>query len=43
MLYEVITSGIVPAGIAIDSWGVDFVLTDKQGERVGESVRNNFV
>jgi len=35
---KVLASGIVPAGIAIDSWGVDFVLTDKQGERVGESV-----
>lgn len=28
-------SGIIPDGIGVDTWGVDFVLLDKQGHRIG--------
>ncbi len=31
-------SGRVPESVAIDTWGVDFVLVDAAGERVGEAV-----
>lgn len=31
-------SGRVPETVAIDTWGVDFVLVDAAGERVGEAV-----
>ena len=30
--------GYEPATIGIDTWGVDFVLLDKDGNRVGEAV-----
>ncbi len=30
--------GIIPESIGIDTWGVDFVLVDKNGERIGKAV-----
>lgn len=30
--------GLVPSSIAVDSWGVDFVLLDQTGRRLGEAV-----
>ncbi len=31
-------SGFTPAFIGIDTWGVDFILLDEQGKRVGDAV-----
>ena len=30
--------GIIPESVGIDTWGVDFVLVDKNGERIGKAV-----
>jgi len=30
--------GLAPAAIGIDTWGVDFVLLDKEGKRLGDAV-----
>jgi len=30
--------GIIPASVAIDTWGVDFVLLDKDGKMLGDAV-----
>lgn len=30
--------GKIPVSIGIDTWGVDFVLTDKAGKIIGDSV-----
>lgn len=30
--------GVIPRSIAIDTWGVDFVLLDAQGQRTGDAV-----
>ncbi len=30
--------GIFPKSVGIDTWGVDFVLVDKKGERIGKAV-----
>lgn len=35
---KIINAGIRPDCMAIDSWGVDFVLTDEQGKKVGYTV-----
>ena len=32
------TMGKLPATVGIDTWGVDFVLLDKEGNRVGDAV-----
>lgn len=37
-LEKIDASGIVLDSIGIDSWGVDFVLVDKDGNRLGEAV-----
>lgn len=37
-LNQLDSEGILLDSIGIDSWGVDFVLLDKQGERVGQPV-----
>ncbi|ORM73573.1 rhamnulokinase [Pantoea wallisii] len=37
-LQQLDDEGIVPDSIGIDTWGVDLVLLDAQGERVGEAV-----
>jgi len=37
-LKEARKQGIVPDSIAIDTWAVDFVLLDKQGNRLGDAV-----
>ncbi len=37
-LKETKRQGIVPQSIAIDTWGVDFVLLDGEGKRLGEAV-----
>ncbi|SDQ13008.1 rhamnulokinase [Pseudovibrio sp. Tun.PSC04-5.I4] len=34
----ILDSGITPDGIGIDTWGVDFVLTDALGNRLGKAV-----
>ncbi len=34
----IIDSGVIPDGIGIDTWGVDFVLTDADGNRLGKAV-----
>ncbi|WP_437890827.1 rhamnulokinase [Phytobacter sp. V91] len=34
-LHKVCAQGIQPDSIGIDTWGVDYVLIDKQGQRVG--------
>ncbi|WP_068088514.1 rhamnulokinase [Polycladidibacter stylochi] len=31
-------AGIIPDAIGIDTWGVDFVLTDAQGQQIGKAV-----
>lgn len=35
---KVLQAGIAPDAIAIDTWGVDFVLTDDNGQRVGPCI-----
>lgn len=37
-LHQLDAEGIVPDSIGIDTWGVDFVLLNQQGERVGYPV-----
>ena len=37
-IHLVIDQGIVPDSIGIDTWGVDFVLLDKQGQPLGDYV-----
>ncbi|KQH87907.1 rhamnulokinase [Vibrio furnissii] len=35
---QLVAGGQVPDSLAIDTWGVDYVLLDNQGERIGEAV-----
>lgn len=37
-LDEILARGIVPSSIGVDTWGVDFVLLDAEGNRLGEAV-----
>lgn len=30
--------GFIPESVGIDTWGVDFVLMDREGQRVGDAV-----
>ena len=30
--------GKIPSSIGIDTWGVDFILLDKEGKRIGDAV-----
>lgn len=36
-IQHVLDAGITPACIGIDTWGVDFVLLDKEGHRLGQA------
>lgn len=35
---ECVKLGKIPATVAIDTWGVDYVLLDKNGQRIGDAV-----
>lgn len=35
---ECTNKGIVPQSVGIDTWGVDYVLLDEKGERIGQTV-----
>ena len=37
-LEEILARGIVPASIGVDTWAVDFVLLDAEGERLGNAI-----
>lgn len=37
-LHQLDTQGVIPDSIGIDTWGVDFVLLDNEGNRVGQPV-----
>lgn len=37
-LEKILASGAVPASVGVDTWGVDFVLLDADGEALGDTV-----
>ena len=31
-------SGKIPVSVSVDTWGVDFILLDRDGQRIGNAV-----